>query len=236
MGLALALTMPWAAAAAGEIEVSPDGSSWGSQLPQPLFSDLALVPRGSANAQFLLRNSSGDDAFLRIVVQDVNYSSPVLGDALTLALAVGGASGEPARLSSATPCRVLFEGTLPVGASRPLLTSLSLGDLSGTQGQSETATFSIGIQLSGSSLGTLPATDCGSPGVVIEVTPFDSRVATIATVGVEPNTWQLFEELLVLLLVAALVAGAGAQWAVATWIRRRRELDEHERQYLEDLA
>src|SRR5690606_27600424 len=139
--------------------------------------------RGSANAQFLLRNASGDDAFLRIVLQDASYSSPVLGDALTLALELGGASGEPARLSSATPCRVLFEGTLPDGASRPVLTSLSLGDLSGTQGQGETATFSIGIQLSGSSLGTLPPTDCGSPGLVIEVTPFDSRVATIATVG-----------------------------------------------------
>lgn len=236
LAVALVVLPAIPAAAAGEIEVSSDGSSWGSQLAQPLFSGVALVPLGSAAADFLLRNSSGDDAFLRIVLQDVNFSSPALGDALSLDLVLGGVPGEPAALSSATPCRVLFEGELAAGVSRPVVTTLSLGNLDGRQGQGDTARFSIGIQLSDSTLGGLPPTDCGSPTTVIDVTAFDSRVATIASLGVVPNTWQLFEELLVLFLVVALIVGAAGQWAVAAWIRRRRELAEHESQYLEDLA
>lgn len=224
------------AIAAGEIEVSPDGSAWGDVLADPLFSNLALVPRGSADAQFSLRNASGDDAFVRIVLQDVEVSSAVLGDALQLGISLGGADGTAAAIGSADPCRVLFEGRLATGQQRPVVATVSLADLSGVQGQGETASFSIGIQLSDTSLGDLPPTDCGEPDTVIEITEFDSRVATIASLGVVPNTWQLFEEYLLLLLIAALFVGATAQWFLLWWRRHRDERDDEERQYSEDLA
>ncbi|HRN29681.1 MAG TPA: hypothetical protein PK890_08285 [Terrimesophilobacter sp.] len=236
LGVLLAVGGTNPALAAGELEVSPDGTSWGTQLADPLFSDLALVPRGSASSQFTVRNASGDDAFLRIVLQDVTYSSAVLGDAMQLGVALGGVDGAPAGLSSANPCQVLFEGELAAGQARPVVTTVSLGDLSGTQGQGETASFSIGIQLSDESLGGLAPTDCGSPDTVIEITEFDSRVATIASLGVVPNTWQLFEEYFVLLLFAALGVGVAAQWFLTWWLRRRHDRDEEQRQYLEDLA
>lgn len=224
------------AVAAGELEVSPDGVSWSTELPEPLFAGVSLVPRGSASESFSVRNASGDDAFLRVVLQDVDYSSPVIGDALIVSVSLDGTGGAPAALSTATPCRVLFEGQLAAGASSEVLTSLSLADLSGTQGQGETARFNVGIQLSDDATGDLPPTSCGAPTTVIEITPFDSRVATIALVGVAPNTWQLFEEYLVLVLLAALTIGAAAQWLVAGWARRRDELHNEQQQYLEDLA
>lgn len=222
--------------AAGELEVSPDGTSWGSQLVKPLFSDVALVPRGSVREQFMVRNASGDDALLRVVLQDVDYSSPVIGDALLIGVGLGGTEREPAALSSAAPCRVLFEGRLPAGQARSVTAELTLGDLPGTEGQGETARFGIGIQLSHAVLGDLPPTACGEPTTVVEVTPFDSRVATIALIGVAPNTWRHFEELLVLVLIVAAFAGVAAQWLVAAWNRRRHERNREEQQYREDLA
>src|SRR5690606_12093870 len=153
----------------------------------------------------------------------VTFSSAVLGDAMQLGISLGGIDGAPAALSSARPCQVLFEGELAAGQARPVVATVSLGDLSGTQGQGESAQFSIGIQLSDASLGDRPLTDCGSPGTVVEITEFDSRVATIASLGVLPNTWQLFEEYLVPLFVAALFVGVTAHWFLMWWQRRRDE-------------
>lgn len=232
---ALVLVPTSAAYAEGEVEVSPDGTAWGHTLSAPLFEGIALVPRGSASSTFMLRNSSEIGAFVRVVLQDVTFSSTTIGDALQIAVTLGGVLGVPAALTSASPCRVLFEGQLAAGATAPVIATLALGDLSGTQGQGESAQFSIGIQLSDSTLGAIP-TDCGAPTAVLKAADFDSRVATTVGLGVDPNTWQNYEEYLLLILVAALALGVGAQRPVAAWLRLRDAREQQERQYQEDLA
>lgn len=222
--------------AADELDVSDDGASWGAQLSGPLFDGLTLVPRGSANSEFWIRNASSDRAFVRIVLQDVSFSGPVIGDALQITITSEGVSSGPTALSFAAPCHVVFEGELGAGEADRLVARLALGDLPGTEGQGQSAQFRVGIQLSGSVLGNLRPTDCGSPSTVIEITPFDSRVATIASVGVAPNTWRLFEEYALLVVLAALIVGVGGRLLLAAWMRRRRERDDEQRQYLEDLA
>lgn len=237
-GVILLLTFGQAAAAtaAGEIEVSHDGTSWGAQFDEPLFTGVSLVPRGSASAEFSVRNSGDNDGFLRVVLQDVAHSSQILADALSISLTTTGAGGVAVPLSAAASCQVLFEGELAAGETVPVVATLALADLSGTQGQGETATFGVGIQLSDTTLGVLPPTDCGSPDTVIEFAPFDNRVATLVLLGMEPNTAQLYEELLVLLLIAALGLGVGVQGGVARWQRRQFERNVDQLQYLEDLA
>lgn len=238
-GATLALTLvlaPAAAFAAGQIEASPDGVNWGSGLPVPLFDGVSLVPMGNASAPFQLRNSGDEPGYLRVVVQDVSSDSTALLDALSIALEVDGTSGPLTPVGSAAPCRVVFEGELLAGESVPVLTTVSLGNLSGSQGQGATAHFALGIELTDSSPGSLLPTDCGSPETVIEITPFDNRVATLVALGVEPNTARLLEEYWVVLLLAALLAGVAAQWAVAESLRRRDERMYEQLQYLEDLA
>lgn len=236
LSVALGLLPGASASAAGEVEVSDDGQSWGTELGEPLLEGVTLIPRGSVSAEFAVRNASGDDAYLRLVLQNVTYTSTALGDALSVSIAVGRDEGTPVPLSSATPCRVLFEGELGTGRARDVVATLSLGDLGGTQGQGENAVFSIGIQLSDDSLGELPPTSCGAPATVIEITPFDSRVATIASVGVMPNTDRLFEEYLLLILIAALLGGLAVQRVADARAERRRQRREEQSQYLEDLA
>ncbi|MBX3094474.1 MAG: hypothetical protein KF680_08065 [Cryobacterium sp.] len=236
LGLMLAVPGATPAFAAGEIAVSSDGTTWGSDLSAPLFDSVALVPRSSASAEFSVRNTGDEPGLLRIVLQDVTSTNPVFADALSIALAVDGVAGPAAAVSTATPCRVLFEGALGEGESVPVVTTLALADLSGTQAQGATAQFRLGIELSGTGLGQVPPTDCGSPDTMIELTPFDNRIATIVGLGVIPNTWQLYEEYLLVILLTALALGAGMHWVAAGWLRRRDERELAEQQYQEDLA
>lgn len=236
--LGLLLVVPGAspAFAAGEIEVSSDGVTWGSTLSAPLFANVALVPRSSASADFAVRNSGDEPGLLRIVLQDVTSTNASFAGALSIALTVDSVVAPAAAVSTATPCRVLFEGVLGEGDSVPVGVTVALADLSGTQAQGATAQFRIGVELSDARLHALPPTDCGSPDTVIDITPFDNRIATIVGLGVIPNTRQLYEEYLLVVLLAALALGASARWVVAGWLRRRDELELAEQQYREDLA
>lgn len=236
LGVLLVVPGESPAFAAGEIEVSPDGVTWGSTLSAPLFESVALVPRSSASAGFDIRNTGDEPGFLRIVLQDVTSTSAAFAGALSIFLSVDGIAGSSAPISTATPCHVLFEGALGEGESAPVVATVALADLSGTQAQAATAQFRIGVELTDTRLDELPPTDCGSPDTVIEITPFDNRVATIVGLGVIPNTWQLYEEYLLVVLLAALALGASAHWVVAGWLLRRDEHELAEQQYREDLA
>lgn len=74
------------------------------------------------------------------------------------------------------------------------------------------------------SLSTL-ATPHGAAGVTAATVPeATSQLPTLAVPGgvtLDPNTWHLYQELLVLLMVLALVLGSGSYFVVA-WLRRRR--------------
>ncbi|MBF0671098.1 MAG: hypothetical protein IR160_00760 [Salinibacterium sp.] len=136
------------------------------------------------------------------------------------------------------------------GESVRVDTNLVFGNLDGQMGQGATARFSLGIALSDTTPGSLSPTDCGSPDVSVPVLqgpraatprnpqsildpsqtvpmpdaaeePGDLPVLNLpGGLTIDPNTWNLGEQWLVLFLVGGLLGG-GAWFAIVK--RRRRE-------------
>ncbi|WP_222705963.1 hypothetical protein [Salinibacterium sp. dk5596] len=130
-------------------------------------------------------------------------------------------------------------------------TLLHFGNLDGMLGQGGTATVALAAALSDTRPGSLPATSCGGsdvsigvvgapgrgpegPGQAIGVSsttapatevpqaPGDLPVLNLpGGIVIDPNTWQLFEEYLVLILVGAMAAGG-----LVFLLGRRRKKDE----------
>ncbi len=160
----LALAPVTVASAAGVVELSSDGSTWGSSLGSPLFTTAPeLVPLGSESASFWVRNSAPDDAYLRLTVDALGWSGSAYAASLSIAASVPGTAGTPIVLASAGSCPVLLNGVLlPAGQAVKVTTTLALGDLSGTSGQSGSAAMNIGVMLT-QVAGTTPASGCASP-------------------------------------------------------------------------
>ena len=85
----LALAPVTVASAAGVVELSSDGSTWGSSLGSPLFTTAPeLVPLGSESASFWVRNSAPDDAYLRLTVNALGWSGSTYAASLNIATSV----------------------------------------------------------------------------------------------------------------------------------------------------
>lgn len=264
-----AITPPTAAvAAAGVVEVSDDGWTFGAAYPGALFDDVALLVPGDSQQQvFYVRNSGTEAGFLRVTLRDVAFTNTDFADALTVTARTAGQPGSPASLLTANPCWVLLEGpTVAPGEVVRVTAGLSLAQLHGMAGQGASAALAIGVELSDTSAGSLPPTACGSPSTQIPAVPGrpgsatsgsqaqsgigsgdsapagdgDSQPGAGAEAGgdlpvlnlpggivIDPNTWHLYEELLVLVLVAATMLGSGWFMMVA-WLRRRRIDEEGE--------
>jgi hypothetical protein len=144
--------------------------------------------------------------------------------------------------------------TLGVGETIGVTTTVALGNLNGQAGQGATAEFSLGVALSsasvslppthcgltGSTVPVVPQTttprvglDQGS-GSVPPVTETDAPSGTgqgdlpvlnlPGLLGIDPNTWQLFEEYFVFVLIGGFIAGT-VWFAVVAWRRRNNEGD-----------
>jgi len=258
-GLTLGATPASAATGVGIVEVSADGVNFAESYPGVIFDDIALlVPGDSQNETVYVRNAGTATGYLRITLQDVAYSDQHFGDALTVTTSTATSVGSAAAISSANPCQVTHEGTLiGPGEIVPVLTTLALGNLDGTDGQGATASLALRFTLTDTTPGTLPATDCSTAGTTVPVTPpgdgapgatgsapTDGSSAFIAvpnpgsspapatseiasggessgflralasTFTLDPNTWRLYQEYLVLILVLAAMIGAGLSWLV----------------------
>jgi hypothetical protein len=154
------------ASAAGVVELSNDGSSWSGSLSAPLFASTPqLVPMGSQSASFWVRNSAADDGYLRLTVENLSWSGSHYASALSMAASVPDVTGSPLTLGSSSGCIVLLEGVLlPAGQAVKVTTTLALGDLNGTTGQSGAAGMDIGVMLE-QATSAAPAVGC-NPAVV----------------------------------------------------------------------
>ena len=253
-------TPSWAAA--GAIELSDDGVSFGSAYPGTLLDSLGpMIPGDSGQETFFLRNTGDAPGFLRVTLRDVTFTDTDFAQALTITTSTVARAGDPVVLGSVNPCWVLVEGQkVGVGETVAVTTTLALGNLDGLAGQGATANAVLRVSLDDTSAGALPSTDCGGAGTDIPVLPPASRntpghgstiVPTIPPAAplaseqapneaggdlpvlnlpggivIDPNTWHLFEEFLVLVLFASAVLGAG--WFMIVARRRRRREDEAE--------
>ncbi|AWB89585.1 hypothetical protein [Homoserinimonas hongtaonis] len=240
-----------ATAAPGGLEVSRDGVSYSSALTGSLLTDIAsMVPGDSQQGTFYVRNSSSTPGFLRIVLTDVTYSDLDLANALTVVATAGGANGAVTPISLADPCWAISEGqVVPSGGVTRVDLGAALANLDGSRGQGATASLSLGVSLSDMTPGSLAPSICGVPNLAIAVTPDATRNVAVTNpadppashsgdlvpgdadlpvlglaegLGIDPNTWHLFEEYWVLLPMGAFIVGTMV-FGVVVWRRRRTD-------------
>lgn len=262
-----------AAPGVGVVELSDDGVNFARSYPGVVFDDIAhLSPGDNQSETVYVRNTGTKAGYLLITMRDVSYSDEHYGDALSVTTSTPDNTGNAKALSSAAPCNVTLEGTLvEPGETVPVLATLALGDLSGSEGQGATASFTLRFALSDMDPGKLPATNCGNSGTTIPGTPTNTDApgrtdspstvsgsiiaqalgsgptsSTTAAAGtqtpagtetaadtetalptiaaafsLDPNTWRLYQEYLLLILVLAAIVGAGISWIVG----RRKHKD-----------
>ena len=180
--VALALLPALPAAAADEVQLSTDGTSWASTLSAPLFDSADdMVPRESVSETLWVRNASTTEVALRLTLESGTWSDADYANALTVSATATGGTGSSVVASAPGSCRLLLTGVrLAPGASAPVTVTLALGDLTDRLGQDATASLTLGVTVVETS-GTTPAADCTTPAVAVPLTPRAPRPAAAAT-------------------------------------------------------
>ncbi len=214
LALAQSVVAPTASAAPVGMEFSADGVTYTPTFTGTLLTDITLVvPGDSQSSSFWVRNTSASAGYLRVLLSDVVASSPAIADGITVRSSTPTHTGADVPLSRAAPCWVLVEGEpVPAGGAVEVISTLTLGNLTGTVGQNETATLSLGVGMSDAAIGGLPPTSCGGASTTI---PVSGSPVRLASTGAEtPYS---------LLALSAGALGVGLFLLVAA--RRRRQED-----------
>jgi len=174
LGVVMVLGAAMPASAAGVVQLSSDGSTWSTSLGSPLFAAAPeLVPMQAASATFWVRNSAPDAAYLRLTVDNLSWSGAQYAAALSVAASVPGTAGTPLVLGSSSGCMVLLDGILlAAGQAVKVTTTLALGDLNGTAGQTGAAAMDIAVGLEQAV--TAPTAGCNpaaTPDTTVVVVP-----------------------------------------------------------------
>ena len=157
------------AAASQPVQFSDDGIHWSDSYSGALFGGVLLVPGGSVDRSFYVRNGAAEPAILRVTLYDVATTDVDLADAMTLSTSLPGLPGASIPVTDARPCATLSQGhVLAAGDSVRLDNVAALADLNGTTGQTHSVSFSIAVSLS--------STDSGAPAPDTCPTDFGATV------------------------------------------------------------
>ncbi|MBO9521284.1 MAG: LPXTG cell wall anchor domain-containing protein [Nocardioidaceae bacterium] len=131
--LSWGLVLP-SAGAAGELGLSPDGVTWASQLPGPIFDPaFRWVPGDSETGTFYVRNQSADLGLLGLTMQSSQVTDLIdLGDLTVSTRLDGGAWTE---VSTSGPHTLLTEDEVEPGAVRRIDVRVALDPASGNASQ-----------------------------------------------------------------------------------------------------
>lgn len=207
-----------AASAAGSIQLSKDGITFGPAYPGVLFDGIAkIVPGDRQSEVFYLRNGGPDSGYLRITLRNVT-GMPVLIDGLSVSASVPAQSGAPVDLNKGQPCWVLNEGIfVAAGSTVAVTTELNFDPASGNSTQNATANFDLGVSLTDTAV-VLAPTDCGGASTIIPGTV--PKIGALSYTGAEVPV--------MLISVMAFITGVGLYLVVAAR-RRKRETHVKER-------
>ena len=149
------------------VQFSDDGIHWSNSYAAALFGGVLLVPGGSVDRAFYVRNGAAEAANLRVTLFDVATTDTSLAAAMTLATSMPGNPGAAVPVTDAHPCATLSQGTvLAAGDSVKLDNLAALADLTGTTGQSRVVSFKLAISLS--------STDAAAPAPNTCPTDYDT--------------------------------------------------------------
>jgi hypothetical protein len=170
------------AAPAHPVQFSSDGAHWSNSYTDALFGGVQLVPGGSVDRAFYVRNGSDEPAVLRVTLFDVATTDIALAAAMSLTTSLPGMPGSAVPVTDARPCATLSQGlTLAAGDSVKLDNNAALADLTGTTGQSKTVSFKLAISLS--------SADAAAPAPDTCPTDTDTDTGTGTVVGApDPGT------------------------------------------------
>ncbi|CAN5508534.1 hypothetical protein BH10ACT6_BH10ACT6_00480 [soil metagenome] len=131
------------------VQFSTDGIHWSDSYTTQLFHGVLFVPGASANRSFYVRNGATEAGILRVTLSDVTTTSIPLADAMSISSSTTGAPGATVPVSLAQPCYTLSQGLrLASGDSIRIDNTVSLGDLSGTVGQTAAVAFALRVSFS----------------------------------------------------------------------------------------
>ncbi len=156
-----------AATATHPVQFSDDGIHWSGSYTDALFGGVLLVPGGSVDRAFYVRNAADEPAVLRVTLFDVATTDTDLAGAMTIRTSMPGRPGAAVPVTDARPCATLSQGqVLAAGDSVKLDNVAALADLSGVSGQSRAVSFKLGLSLS--------STDAAAPAPSSCPTDYDT--------------------------------------------------------------
>jgi hypothetical protein len=162
------------------VQFSVDGIHWSDSYTGALFGGVLLVPGGSADRAFYVRNGASDPAKLRVTLYDVATTDTDLAAAMSVSTSMPGLPGAPVPVTDARPCATLSQGqVLAAGDGVRLDNVAALADLNGTGGQARNVSFKLAISLS--------STDSAAPAPNSCPTDFGGDTDTGTVVGA-PST------------------------------------------------
>ncbi|HEU0205878.1 MAG TPA: hypothetical protein VFQ74_04185 [Pseudolysinimonas sp.] len=128
---------------------SNDDLHWSKSYSYALFGGVMMVPGGSVDRPFYVRNGASDPAILRVTLFDVATTDTDLAGAMTVSTSLPGRPGPSIPVTDARPCATLSEGQLlAAGDSIRLDNIATLADLNGMGGQSSSVSFKLAVSLS----------------------------------------------------------------------------------------
>ena len=154
------------------VQFSADGIHWSDSYAGALFGGVLLVPGGSVDRAFYVRNGAGDPAVLRVTLYDVTTTDTALATAMTVSTSMPGRPGAAVSVTDARPCATLSQGqVLAAGDGVRLDNVAALADLNGTGGQTRNVSFKLAISLS--------STDAAAPAPNTCPTDFNTGTGTV---------------------------------------------------------
>ena len=122
------------AVAAGELELSRDGTSWSPDLSEPLFdSNVRWVPGDIRSSSFFVRNLTSQQGRLSMDILDT--AATELIDTGDISIDAQGAGGAWTPATQAGIHRLLSDGVVPGGATRRIDVTIAFDPASGNYSQ-----------------------------------------------------------------------------------------------------
>ncbi len=134
------------AVAEGELQLSRDGTTWTTDLSDPLFdSTVRWVPGDTRSSSFYVRNVTSQQG--RLAVDILDTTTTELIDTGDVSVDAQGAGGAWTAVTEAGTHRLLSDGVVPGGETRRIDVTVSFAATSGNNSQVKTLPLHLRVQL-----------------------------------------------------------------------------------------
>jgi len=185
-----------ASAAGNQLQVSADGVTWGASLPAPLFSpSFRWVPGDSEARSFYVRNHTGQDAVLNVIMLPAQFGDLMASGALTVSAQVDGGTWVGAN-SADNSHFLITNASVPGKAVRKINVRIDFAAASGNATQDSVVGLAFDVSLTQGRAVVLAPTQGSGHG------PKSNHPGSL------PNTGNDVSPLMILLAVLLFLGGA----------------------------